>query len=309
MRHLITLFDLEPTDIEQIFSITEDLKTKLKKGVREPLLPGRVMALVFEKPSLRTRVSFESAMTHLGGSSIFLGEEVGFGQRESIEDFARVLSEYADVIVVRAKQHVQVEQLAEHSTCSVINGLTEVVHPCQALADLYTLKEFSGPLAGKKLAFIGDGNNVARSLAIACGKTGMRMSLASPSGYEFHRAFLDELRQEVPFLELEITEDPRVAVRDADAVYTDVWASMGQESERAARQKIFAPYQVNAELMKLAPKNARFLHCLPARRGEEVSDEVIDSPQSVVVAQAGNRMHLQKGILAWMLGGKAKKKK
>jgi ornithine carbamoyltransferase len=302
MRNLITLFDLEPTEIERIFTITEDLKNKFNRGVREPLLPGRVMALIFEKPSLRTRVSFEAAMSHLGGSSMFLGDDVGFGQRESIEDFSRVLSEYVDVIVVRAKEHARVEKLAEHASCSVINGLTDVVHPCQALADLYTLREIHGSLAGHKLAFVGDGNNVARSLAIACGKIGMRMSLASPSGYEFNLEFLDRLQQEVPFLELEVTDDPRVAVRDAVAVYTDVWASMGQESEREARRKIFAPYQVNDALLKHAPRDAKFLHCLPARRGEEVSEEVMDGPQSVVVAQAGNRMHLQKGILAWMLG-------
>jgi len=302
MRHLITLFDLEPAEIERIFSITEDLKTKFERGLREPLLPGRVMALVFEKPSLRTRVSFEAAMSHLGGTSMFLGDDVGFGQRESVEDFARVLSEYVDVIVVRAKEHSRVETIAEHSSCSVINGLTDMVHPCQALADLYTLRELHGSLTGRKLAFIGDGNNVARSLAIACGKTGMRMSLASPAGYEFNLKFLDRLRAEVPFLELELTDDPRVAVRDASAVYTDVWASMGQEAEREARRKVFTPYQVNEALMEFAPADAKFLHCLPARRGEEVSAEVLDGPQSVVVAQAGNRMHLQKGILAWLLG-------
>lgn len=302
MRHLITLFDLEPAEIERIFSITEELKAKFIKGVREPLLPGRVMALIFEKPSLRTRVSFEAAMSHLGGTSMFLGDDVGFGQRESVEDFARVLSEYVDVIVVRAKEHSCVEKIAEHSSCSVINGLTNVVHPCQALADLYTLREIHGSLTGRKLAFVGDGNNVARSLAIACGKTGMRMSLASPPGYEFNRKFLDRLQKEVPFLELEITDDPRVAVRDASAVYTDVWASMGQEAEREARRKVFTPYQVNEALLKYAPSDAKFLHCLPARRGEEVSEGVMDGPQSVVVDQAGNRMHLQKGILAWMLG-------
>jgi len=302
MRHLIALSDLTPAEIERIFAITEDLKTKFEMGLREPLLPGRVMALLFEKQSLRTRVSFEAGMAHLGGNAMFLGADVGFGKRESIADFARVLGELVDVVVVRAKSHQTVVELARHCTCSVINGLTDYAHPCQAMADLYTLRESYGSLEGRTLAWVGDGNNVARSLAMGCGKVGMRLAMATPEGYRFDAEYLSKLEKEVPDLDLFITDDPAEAVRDAAAVYTDVWASMGQESEAERRRKDFAPYQVNARLMAQAPSDAVFMHCLPARRGEEVTDEVIDSPASVVVRQAGNRMHAQKGILAWLLG-------
>lgn len=305
MRHLLTLGDLTPAEIERIFSITEDLKSKYHKGLREPLLPGRVMAMLFEKPSLRTRVSFESAMVHLGGSALFLGEEAGFGRRESVADFARVLSQYVDVIVMRAKRHDVVVQMAEYSSCAVINGLTDCAHPCQAMADLFTLRELVGKLKGHTLAWIGDGNNVARSLAMGCGKVGMRFVMATPEGYEFEPEYLALLKQETPNLDLVVTRDPVEAVRDAVAVYTDVWASMGQEGEAELRRRAFCDYQVNGRLMSHAQKGAVFMHCLPARRGEEVTDEVIDSPQSVVVAQAANRMHAQKGILAWMLGAKS----
>ena len=306
MRHLITLFDVTASEIERIFSIADDLKTKYEKGLREPLLPGRVMALLFEKPSLRTRVSFEAAMTHLGGTGLFLGKDVGWGERESVEDFGRVLSQYVDVIVCRANSHGKVAQLAEHcSACSLINGLTDQAHPCQALADLYTLREVHGSLAGRRLAFLGDANNVARSLAVACGKLGMQLAIASPPGYQFDDEFLGRLREDAPDSEPIVTNDPAEAVRDAIGVYTDVWASMGQESQSKQRQRHFAPYQVNGALMAQATKDACFLHCLPAHRGHEVTDEVIDGPRSVVVQQAANRMHVQKGILAWLLGAQS----
>jgi len=304
MRHLLGMTDLSPAEIERIFSITNDLKTKHQRGLRESLLPGRVMALLFEKPSLRTRVSFEAAMAHLGGSAVFLGEDVGFGSRESLADFGRVLSEYVDVIVVRAKKHQTVAELAQYASCSVINGLTDYAHPCQAMADLYTVRELVGKLEGHTLAWVGDGNNVARSLAVGCGKMGMRLVMATPEGYRFDEEFLSALRREVPRLELVVTDDPVEAVRDAVVVYTDVWASMGQETEMEQRRRDFAPYQVNAELMSHVQKGALFMHCLPARRGEEVTDDVIDGPHSVVLRQAANRMHVQKGILAWLLGAK-----
>lgn len=304
MRHLMTLADLTAAEIERIFSITEDLKTKFEDGLREPLLPGRVMALLFEKQSLRTRVSFESAMAHLGGSAMFLGADVGFGSRESMADFGRVLSEYVDVIVIRANRHQTALELAEHSTCSVINGLTDLGHPCQALADLYTVRELVGDLKGRTLAWIGDANNVARSVALGCGKLGVKLIMATPPAYQFSDEALAELHREVPRLDLTVTTDPIEAVEDAVAVYTDVWASMGQEDERHRRTDDFGPYQINAALMARAQKGAFFMHCLPARRGEEVTDEVIDGPQSVVIQQAANRMHVQKGVLAWMLGAK-----
>jgi len=267
-RHLITLSDLSSAEIERIFAITEDLKTKFATGLREPLLPGRVMAMLFEKPSLRTRVSFESGMIHLGGNALFLGNDVGFGHRESMADFGRVLSEYVDAIVVRAKRHDTVVQLAEHCSCPVINGLTDYAHPCQAMADLFTIRELTEGLEGNTLAWVGDGNNVARSLALGCAKVGMRLVMATPPAYRFDDEFLALLEREVPGLEMTVTADPAEAVRDAVAVYTDVWASMGQEAEREQREQDFGPYQINAELMSHAHRGAVFMHCLPARRAK-----------------------------------------
>ena len=304
MRHLLTLADLTTAEIEQIFSISKELKRKCRDGVREPLLSGRVMAMLFEKPSLRTRASFEAAMAQLGGNSIFLGGEAGFGRRESVADFARSLSGYADVVVVRAGSHRTVVDLAEHCTCPVINGLTDFGHPCQALTDLFTIGESTGKLDGQTLAWIGDANNVARSIAVGCGKLGVRMVMATPEKYRFDEQSLAWIRRQSPDLELVVTDDPFRAVRDAAAIYTDVWASMGQESEKELRRREFAPFQVNAALIERARPDAIFMHCLPAHRGEEVTDEVIDGPRSMVFEQSANRMHVQKGLLAWMLGAK-----
>ncbi|MCA9236134.1 MAG: ornithine carbamoyltransferase, partial [Planctomycetales bacterium] len=231
MRHLLSVGDLTAKEIQRIFAISEDLKQKFRAGVREPLLPGRVMALLFEKPSLRTRVSFEAGMTHLGGSSLMLGAEAGFGKRESIADFTRVLSEMVDVIVVRSKAHATVEAVAQFASCAVINGLTDRSHPCQALADVFTLKEQLGTLEGAKMAWVGDANNVSRSLAMACALLGVSFAAATPRGYEFDERFLDECRGVGTGAEVLATHDPREAVAGASAVYTDVWASMGQESE------------------------------------------------------------------------------
>ncbi|MGI9428284.1 MAG: ornithine carbamoyltransferase, partial [Bythopirellula sp.] len=239
---------------------------------------------------------------HMGGSSLMLGDDAGFGKRERLDDFTKVLCQFVDVIVMRCKKHETVEQVAEHATCSIINGLTDVAHPCQALADLFTLKENVAALDDAKLAWVGDANNVARSLAVACGKLGVHFAIASPTGYEFAPEFLDLLKQLCPEMRMTVTTDPHEAVSGAAAVYTDVWASMGQEAEQAKRKQAFADYQVNETLMASAPKDALFMHCLPARRGEEVTDAVLDSPNSIVVEQAGNRMHAQKGVLAWLLG-------
>ena len=303
IRHLLTLADLTTAEIERIFSITEDLKSKFARGLREPLLPGRVMAMLFEKQSLRTRVSFEAAMAHLGGTAMFLGADVGFGRRETVADFGRILSEYVDVIVVRANHHRVVAEMAAHSSCSVINGLTDFGHPCQAMADLYTLGELAGGFDDCTVAWVGDANNVARSLALGCGKLGIRLVMATPPKHQFNAESLAWLHAQVPDLELHVGSDPCEAVREATAVYTDVWASMGQEAERDTRRIDFAPYQVNAALMAEAPRC--LLHALPAgARGEEVTDDVLDGPQSVVVQQAANRMHVQKGILAWLLAAK-----
>lgn len=302
LRHLTTLFDLTADEIEQIFDRTTHLKRRFEQGVRAPHVPGHVLALLFEKPSLRTRVSFQSAMAHLGGTSFMLGEDTGYRERESVADFSRILSQYIDVLVVRSRQHATVLQLAQHASCPVINGLTDQAHPCQALADLYTLLESTGGLRGRRLTFIGDGNNVARSLAVGCARMGMEFCLAGPRDYHFDAAFVEQLREAGGDSFLNMTDDPHAAVDGASAVYTDVWASMGQEQERAARRRIFSAFQVNDALMQSAPDDALFMHCLPARRGEEVTDEVIDGPRSVVVSQAANRLHVQKGILAWMLG-------
>jgi ornithine carbamoyltransferase len=232
---------------------------------------------------------------------VFLGEDAGFSSsRESIADFGRVLSEYADAIVCRSKAHDTIERLAAAASVPVINGLSDYCHPCQALADVYTLKQHVGRVAGLTLAFVGDGNNVARSLAVVCGLLGMRFVLAAPKAYQFDDAFRKHLKGLLPNAEIVETTDPVAAVKGAAAVYTDVWASMGQEKERAKRLEDFKAYQVNEALMKHCP-DAVFMHCLPARRGEEVTDGVIDGPQSVVVEEAANRMHVQKGLLAWLL--------
>jgi ornithine carbamoyltransferase len=298
----LTLLELTSEDIHEIFSLSHELKRNLTAGIREPLLPGRVMAMLFEKQSLRTRVSFETAMAHLGGTTLFLGQDVGWGKRESAADFAQVLSSYVDLVVCRTNGHSRIEELAKYCTCPVINGLTDSAHPCQALADLFTLEEIHGPLKGKKLAFVGDSNNVARSLAIGCGKLGMEFAVASPKGYTFDANFLKQLKLDVPELSLLQTANPREAVRGAIGVYTDVWTSMGQEAESEQRKIAFKDYQVDVALMEAAPEGAVFLHCLPAKRGEEVTADVIDGHYSAVIPQAANRMHVQKGLIASLLG-------
>jgi ornithine carbamoyltransferase len=301
-RHLLVAEDLTAHEIEAVFAVTRDLQVKFDEGIREPLMPGRVLALVFEKPSLRTRVSFQTAMVHLGGSSLFLGADTGFASsRESVDDFGKVLSQYVDGIVCRTKSHDTLEALAASSSVPVINGLSDASHPCQALADIYTLRQHAGRVQGLKLAFVGDGNNVARSLAMVSALLGMRFVLAGPEAYHFGQDFLDHVARIAPGAELIQTTDPHEAVKDAAVVYTDVWASMGQEKEREERHKAFRAYQVNAALMASAPE-AIFMHCLPAHRGEEVTDEVIDWPQSVVIEEAANRLHVQKGLIAWLLG-------
>ncbi len=302
LRHLIVPEDLTAAEIEAVFAISRDLQEKFVAGRRDALLPGRVLALVFEKQSLRTRVSFQAAMTHLGGSSLFLGADTGFASsRESIADFGRVLSEYVDAIVCRSKAHETIVRLAEVSSVPVINGLSDEAHPCQALADVYTLRQEVGRVQGLTMAFIGDGNNVARSLAVVCGLLGMRFVLAAPEKYQFDASFRRHLQAILPEADISETTDPVAAGSGAAVVYTDVWTSMGQEAERQERLKAFAPYQVNAALMAHCPSGL-FMHCLPARRGEEVTDEVIDGERSVVVTQAANRMHVQKGLIAWLLG-------
>ena len=260
--------------------------------------------MIFEKPSLRTRVSFAVAMTQLGGSGLVLRpDEVGIGTREPVEDVARVLSGMCDGIMARTFEHEKVTGLAKWSTVPVINGLTDYTHPCQAMADLMTLEEKFGDLRGRTLTFVGDGNNVARSLAVACGKFGMNFILASPPGYELPPDDVDKVMALCPQMDFAITHDPRDAVAGADAVYTDTWVSMGQEEEKARRLQDFAGFRVDESLMKLAPKQAVVLHCLPAYRGLEISEDVMEGPNSLVFPQAENRLHFQKGLLAVLMGG------
>ena len=304
MRHLLTLNDLRQNEIEEILQIATDLKQHFEAGERPPKLSGKVLGLLFSKPSLRTRVSFEAGMTHLGGTSLYLGQDVGWGTRETVSDFARVISQYVDAIVCRAHAHHAVEELAQHCDCPVINGLTDRAHPCQALADIMTLRELRGQNGRSKLTFIGDANNVSRSLALACCKLGISFAIAAPKKYQFDEGLFSTLRASNSSIELMQTDQPQEALRGASAVYTDVWSSMGFENESEQRTKDFAEFQVNAQMMSLAPPDALFMHCLPAHRGEEVTDDVIDGPQSVIVQQAANRMHLQKGLLVWLMGQK-----
>ncbi|SMP37868.1 ornithine carbamoyltransferase [Neorhodopirellula lusitana] len=301
MRHLLTLFDLTPDELKTILAVASHLKSMLRKGERPSILANYTLALLFEKPSLRTRVSFQTGMTQLGGGSLFLGEDVGWGKRESPSDFTNVLGQFVDAVACRAKSHERVEQLASFNAVPVINSLTDLSHPCQAMADILTIQEAFGSVSGKHLVFVGDGNNVSRSLALACAMLDLKFTLACPSGYEFDQPWLDRIAEKYPNADIQQTEDPHEAVKDADAIYTDVWTSMGQEAESKIRCAAFANYQLNAKLMASAPSTARVLHCLPAVRGEEITDEVIDGPQSDVIAQAGNRMHAQKALLVFLM--------
>jgi ornithine carbamoyltransferase len=303
MKHFLNIHTHDRDAILHLLREASRLKAAHERGEVINTLHRRVVALIFEKPSLRTRVSFESGVAQLGGSSIFLpGNEIGLGVRESLSDFARTMGQYANCLVLRVFKQTTVESVSRHSPIPVINGLSDTSHPCQALADLMTVQEWFGEVAGKTIVFVGDGNNVARSLAIACGKIGGRFILARPDGYGFDADFADKFAKFVggPF-PLE-TSDPAAAVKNADVIYTDVWTSMGQEAERELRLKQFAPYQVNAALLAKAPRHVKVLHCLPAHRSEEITDDVMESPASVVFQQAGNRLHAQKAVLEWLLG-------
>jgi ornithine carbamoyltransferase len=299
-KDLLSVADLTSDDIRQLISDAVDMKAQGWLS----MLSGKTLAIMFEKPSLRTRVSFELAMRQLGGQTIYLSPaEVGLGQREAVPDVARVLSRYVDAVAARTFSHKALEVLANYADVPVINALSDWEHPCQALADLLTIYEKKGELRGLTLAFVGDGNNVARSLMLAASLSGMNFRIASPPGYALDDKVLELARSNAAGGEIVCTEDPRLAVSGADIVYTDVWASMGQEAEANARRKVFAGYQVNSELLSLAGEEAIFMHPLPAHHGEEVAEGVIDSPKSVVFDQAENRLHLQKALLAEILGG------
>ncbi|MEZ6127328.1 MAG: ornithine carbamoyltransferase [Planctomycetaceae bacterium] len=301
-RHLISLYDLTADELHAVLETAADLKAKYKAGQRPQLLPGRILAQMFEKPSLRTRNSFEAAMANLGGSGIFLTTaEAGLNGRESVHDVATVLSSYSDVITMRTFSQQLIEDFARYSSCPVINALSDDRHPCQAMTDLLTIQETFGRLEGLHLVFVGDGNNVAMSLAIAAAMCGMKFSLAVPEGFELPAAFVSDLKERFPDASVEQTHDPLAAVRTADVVYTDVWASMGQETDAERRIKAFSDFQVDSRLMQAAPASARFMHDLPAKRGLEVTDDVMDGVQSIVFQQAENRMHLARGLFAWLL--------
>lgn len=300
MKHLRSLFDLAVNEFHEVLALAVELKQKLAAGDRTELLKNRTLALIFEKASLRTRVSFEAGMIQLGGAALYLTNDVGWRERESISDFVRVLAEYCDFLVCRAISHSTIEELASHNVIPIINGLTDLSHPCQALADFMTMQESIGDLGGKQLTFVGDGNNVARSLLNVCALGRMKFRLVGPKSYHISSKLVDRAREHAGWIDFDQSEEIDPMVKNADFVYTDVWTSMGQEAESASRNAAFRPYQINASLMAKAPKHCKVMHCLPARRGLEISDDVIDSESSIVIAQAGNRMHLQKGLLVWL---------
>jgi ornithine carbamoyltransferase len=304
IRHFISIADWSTPDLRHTLDVSRRLKKQLKQaGKNDPILAGKTLAMIFEKPSLRTRVSFAVAMAHLGGQGLLLREdEVGLDKREPTQDVARVLSGMCDGIMARTFEHEKILKLARHSTVPVINGLTDYNHPCQAMADLMTVEEHFGDLKGRTIAFIGDGNNVARSLAEAAGKFGMQFVLASPGGYELPQDEMDAVMAQFPEMDFVLSRDPMDAVASADVIYTDTWVSMGQEQQKAQRLKDFHGYIIDENLMRRAPKHAIVLHCLPAYRGYEISEGVMEGPQSQIFPQAENRLHFQKGLLAVLLG-------
>jgi ornithine carbamoyltransferase len=304
MRHFIDLLDWQSEEIRELIALAARLKAEWRNGGNEPILAGSVLGLIFQKPSLRTRVSFEVGMHHLGGTSLTLGPaEIGLGKRESIADISRVISRYVQIVMARVFDHAHVLELAQYSGVPVINGLSDEHHPCQAMADLLTIYERFGKLDGVRLVYVGDGNNVAVSLLQAAAHCGMNFAIATPPGYELSEEVLSgagEIAAQTG-ASIETFHDPQTAVNDADVIYTDTWVSMGQEDDTVDRIEALQPYQVNAALLGRADNNAIVMHCLPAHRGHEITDEVADGSQSVIFDQAENRLHAQKAILATLL--------
>lgn len=303
-RHFVSIGDLGARDLESLLERAASLKAE--RSARRPHLGGRSLAQIFEKPSLRTRLSFDVGMTELGGHCVYLSpQEVGLGRRESVADVARVVSRMVDGVVLRTNAHETIEEFARYASIPVINGLSDLEHPCQGLADIMTIVEKKGPsLNGRVIAYVGDGNNVLNSLMLAVALRGGQMRAATPAGYE-PLPRISELaarRAKESGGALELGDDPVAAVRGADVVYTDVWTSMGQEQEYERRRRAFHGYQVNAELLRHAKPDAIVMHDLPAHRGEEITDDVMDGPQSVVFDQAENRLHAQKAVLCWLMG-------
>jgi ornithine carbamoyltransferase len=306
-RDFLSLADLTRTEVEEILHLAATLKRDLKAGKQPPLLVGKSLVMIFEKPSLRTRVTFEVGMSQLGGHPVYLTpKDIQLGERESVADIARNLERWVDLIMARTFAHETLVELAGHASVPVINGLSDLLHPCQVLTDCFTLLEKRGRLDGLRIAFIGDANNVANSWLHAAATFGFEFVLACPSGYQPHHGTLERAR--AAGARVAVTNDAASAARDADVLYTDVWTSMGQESEATQRRRDFGAYQINAALLRCARRDAMVMHCLPAHRGEEITDEVIDGSQSIVFDQAENRLHTQKGIMVWLTEKAAKKK-
>ena len=304
MKDFISLHDLTKEEISDLIKLSLKLKDETKKGIEHHLLKGKTLGMIFSKSSTRTRVSFEVGMTQLGGYPLFLSaNDIQLGRGETIYDTAKVLERYLDGIMIRTFSHDDVLELAEHADIPVINALTDLLHPCQVLADLQTVYEKKGTLEGLKFAYIGDGNNMANSIMYGCGKMGLDCAIGCPEGYEPDASVTENAKDDFKKsgASLVITSDPVEAIKNADIVYTDTWVSMGQESEKAERQKLFMPYQVDSKLFKNAKSDAIFMHCLPAYRGFEVTEDVIDGPNSVIFDEAENRLHAQKAIMATLM--------
>lgn len=300
MKHLLKMLDLSAQEITGILNLADQLKYEKKHGIAHPRLAGKTLGMIFQKASTRTRVSFEAGMYQLGGLPIFLSaSDMQIGRGEPVQDTARVLSRYLDGIMIRTYAQKEVEDLAEYGSIPIINGLTDFSHPCQVLADLMTVREYKGQLDGLKMCFIGDGNNMLNSLTVGGLKMGMKVSAACPEGYEPAKEVLDFASGNPDFF---LTHNPQEAIEGADVVVTDVWASMGMESEKKERKKAFAGYQVNAENLALAAGDAVVLHCLPAHRGEEITEEVFEGHAAEIFEEAENRLHAQKAVLVTLLG-------
>lgn len=306
-KDLLDVAAMSRAQVDALLRLAASLKAKQRRGLPHSLLPGKTLGLLFQKPSTRTRVSFEAGMNQLGGHALVLPMgDIQLSRGETVADTARVLSRYLDGIVIRTYDHGIVEEWAREATMPVINGLTDHSHPCQALSDLLTIQEIKGRLKGLTVAYIGDGNNVTNSLIEAAAKMGMRITVGCPVGYQPDQHVIDVARLEAERTgaSIEVTDNPQVAVKEADVVYTDVWISMGREREQARRLKTLAPYQLNGRLLQRAKADAIVMHCLPAHRGEEITADVLDGPQSVVIDQAENRLHMQKAILVQLLTSK-----
>jgi len=304
MKDYLAIADYSQEELQELLDLSIKLKKEFQNGGNQPILQGKMLAMIFQKPSLRTRVSFDMAMRHVGGDAIYLSPaEIGLGKRESIADIARVLSGYVEVIMARVFSHDHVVELAKWADVPVINGLSDYNHPCQALADALTIYEHYGKLKGLKVAYVGDGNNVALSLLHVCAKLGADFTIANPPGFDMPEEAIDEAHEfaKISGSRIELIEDPHSAVQDADVIYTDTWTSMGQEDEVKTREQVFPPYQVNEKLVSEANVNVMVMHCLPAHRGQEITDEVADGPHSMLFPQAHNRLHAQKALLVHLL--------